>query len=186
MTVAWELVLICGSSRDDRYFFNEIPYFWHVFLCAELYPSCSCVCDNIGLSSVNWHSKNCTNCSLKMFKMYFNTIRKVNMVLYQTWWIEETCTKQCIIPIKYNTSLKGSWFLRWGQPYPLLGQFIQEILSELVMRLGHHLLNEIHSEEPTLWGEETLGYFLILSFGFNDSLSRLFELLPIHLIKHVL
>lgn len=60
--------------------------------------------------------------------------------MVDTWWWDETCAEQCVIPVKYDSRLVKFWFLLWRQPNLLIRQPLHQFWSQLVIILSILLL----------------------------------------------
>jgi len=117
-----------SSCRDYRYTFSKLDLSpWHKSVRTHLDPP---------LCSVSDYERHFRAECLCLFQdRCCRSIQEVQRLDHVTWdnlsWIhqhrgircEEACAQECIVPVKYHTSLMRAWTLGWVPPHSLVNEF---------------------------------------------------------------
>lgn len=104
----------------------------HKLFCTILDPSFSSICYDICFSICYTHFQYLFGAFFQNFHMFHYCWQNFLFWIKCTSWIDETGTKNCIIPIKNDYCFIKFGFVRWHQPNFLLCKICHESSSHLV------------------------------------------------------
>ena len=120
--VVFGQVLVSRSGWDDLYLLKNRHARGHELLCTELHPAFASVRYYVRLSVINTQLHHFLGCNLQDFQLLVDSTTYARVWVEHTGWINETGTKYCVIPVKYDDGLIHFWLLRGRQPDLVVGQ----------------------------------------------------------------